>query len=156
MFADDFYGEELPDEDSEEFEDYIKEELKFKLESYLDNFEITGNNIKIYRGLALDDIKYLKDKLGIYWSFHLDGATDEYVGGEGKDLYIIVGETDIRYIDIDQTLLLGLAYSDEYHEDEIRLLPKSKVKLLSILKKDRDTEEYSEINSALVGQELVA
>ena len=141
-FSYDYEDGEIPDEDSEEFIEYCKGRIRDSIEEYLDNLEIEGTNINIYRGVSLPSIDYLDtNNLGVYWAYHINGATDEYnvprFKGENK-LFVLGAKTNINNVDWIRVMQLVAQYSDSYSEDEITIKENSLVYLTDIYIGDKN------------------
>jgi hypothetical protein len=135
-FSYDYDEDEIPDEESEEFKEYVKGRIKDSIEEYLDNLEVSGTNINIYRGLSLSSLEHLDvNNLGVYWAYHMNGATDEYSVSRFKGnnkLYILEAKTNINNVDWNRVMHLASEYAEDYSEDEITIRENSLVYLTNI------------------------
>lgn len=143
-------------EKSPEYHEFVKDEFYGYLESTKDNLydkiDYNTNKIKIYRAITVDDnwidhIKKQGKRLGIYWSWDIDGAETHWGDPKKKKEALIESEIDEKYVDWIETFRLNIHPS--YNEErEIRLFKNTPIKINSI-KIDGDEIDIEEIRNKI-------
>jgi hypothetical protein len=145
---------DLEDEDedvvlnSEEFYDFIKDELEQHLEdakeNIYDKIDYHSNKITLYRAITVDDdwLHHLKTqgkRLGIYWSWDDSGAETHWGDTSKKNVAIMVTEIDEKYVDWKTTFEMNMNPNFS-EEKEIRLFKNTPIKLKKLIVNDNEID----------------
>jgi hypothetical protein len=112
---------------------WVTERIDDFKNEFEDLIDPTSGMIKIYRAMSVDKnwVEHLKTqgrRLGIYWSWDIDGAIN-YSGNEKSDEAEIECEINERYVDWERTIYQNIVLSTE---KEITLLKNTRLNITSI------------------------
>jgi hypothetical protein len=145
---------DLEDEDedvvlnSEDFYDFIKDELEQHLEdakeNIYDKIDYHSNKITLYRAITVDNnwLQHLKTqgkRLGIYWSWDSDGAETHWGDPSKKNEAVIEAEIDEKYVDWKTTFEMNMNPNFS-EEKEIRLFKNTPIKLKKLTVNDNEID----------------
>lgn len=133
---------------SEEFYEYIKDELYRHLEdakeNIYDKINYRSNKITIFRAITVDNnwLQHLKTqgkRLGIYWSWSSDGAETHWGDPTKKNEAVIEAEIDEKYVDWKTTFEMNM-HPNFHEEKEIRLFKNTTIQIKSIKINDKEID----------------
>lgn len=134
--------------ETQEFFNFIKEELQRHLEeakeNIYDKIDYNSNKIKLYRKITVDDnwLNHLKTqgkRLGIYWSWDSNATETHWGDYNKKNVATIETEIHEKYVDWITTLEMNMnpSYSEER---EIRLFKNTPIKIKALTINDEDVD----------------
>ncbi len=135
-------------QDSEEFYEFVKNELERHLEEAKDNIydkiEYHSNKITLYRAITVDDnwLQHLQaqgKRLGIYWSWDSSGAETHWGDAAKSNTAVIESDIDEKYIDWVSTFKMNM-HPNFSEEKEIRLFKNTPILIKSITINDEEVD----------------
>ena len=115
----------------------VQQDMSDRYDRCVDDLSYLGEQIPVWRIINVvgDSPKQIRqniklDKVGVYWTWDEDAATEAYWGGDGQSVKLS-GMVGRDQVDWGRTLLCNMEPSIGEEEKELRLLPGQTLKVIS-------------------------